>query len=259
MRLYACPKARLTTHNPLRETQLVAVQVALTQWQMGRSKVFLKYWHMDQLGQRIVELGNAAIVVQKWVRRFVAVKKYVRLAMAYRVEQAAMVGFMRDMRAFSNMFHNFLTTVCEEDETRIRQRLLDNGEAVGPDTDPLGAGATLGADLFPKEKVPDFFSRKHQQTVVKNKVSARKWFRDTELARGAVAAREDDGTPRQSHDSVLSAQQQEQQSASWFRGLIPRGKAEDLVGCCGCMFADLCHDVPFAQQCNRCNARAIIQ
>lgn len=58
--------------------QKILKQAQLDQWAMGRSKVFLKYWHSERLMLVINRYGKHAVMIQKWVRRFVARRKYLR-------------------------------------------------------------------------------------------------------------------------------------------------------------------------------------
>ncbi len=42
----------------------------------GKTKVFMKYYHVDQLNDKLRPFNGKAIIIQKWVRRFVARRKY---------------------------------------------------------------------------------------------------------------------------------------------------------------------------------------
>ena len=58
-----------------RETCEKVLQVSqLQKWLIGRTKVFLKYWHVEQLDKQLRRFDNAAVTVQKWVRRMLAQK-----------------------------------------------------------------------------------------------------------------------------------------------------------------------------------------
>ena len=58
-----------------RDTCEKVLQVSqLQKWLIGRTKVFLKYWHVEQLDKQLRRFDNAAVTVQKWVRRLLAQK-----------------------------------------------------------------------------------------------------------------------------------------------------------------------------------------
>jgi myosin-3 len=60
---------------PSAQTCSKVMQVsALQGWLMGRTKVFLKYWHVEQLDKQIRRFHDAAIICQKWIRRHQARK-----------------------------------------------------------------------------------------------------------------------------------------------------------------------------------------
>eukprot|EP00040_Diaphanoeca_grandis_P023132 m.125302 g.125302 ORF g.125302 m.125302 type:complete len:1062 (+) comp29125_c0_seq1:115-3300(+) len=51
----------------------------LQKWLLGKTKVFLKYWHVEQLDKQLRRYEDAAVVVQKWVRRLLAQRYRERL------------------------------------------------------------------------------------------------------------------------------------------------------------------------------------
>ena len=63
-------------------------------WLIGKTKVFMKYYHVDQLNDKLKPIAGKAIIIQKWVRRFVARRKFKRLLEKMRACVKAVQGFI---------------------------------------------------------------------------------------------------------------------------------------------------------------------
>jgi hypothetical protein len=92
--------------------EVVLQRLRLSEYQMGKTKVFLKYYHADKLSARLVAISASAVVIQKNVRRFLAVRDYARLCMQYNIEQTSATNFFKDMAVFALQFHNTLMVRC---------------------------------------------------------------------------------------------------------------------------------------------------
>ncbi|XP_031750921.1 myosin-IIIb isoform X2 [Xenopus tropicalis] len=54
----------------------IAETAQLIGWHCGKSRLFFKYWHQDQLQRRLVELRDAAIVIQKRYKGMLCHRRY---------------------------------------------------------------------------------------------------------------------------------------------------------------------------------------
>ena len=66
---------------------------SLQGWQMGKTKVFLKYWHVEQLDKQVRRYHDNAITIQKWVRGFLARRLRRRLIEQGKLQQKAIPPF----------------------------------------------------------------------------------------------------------------------------------------------------------------------
>ncbi|XP_052526541.1 myosin-IIIa-like isoform X2 [Tympanuchus pallidicinctus] len=58
----------------------------LTGWICGKSRLFFKYWHQDQLAKYVEQLERAAVVIQKVFRRFRCRRTYLNLVAELRAQ-----------------------------------------------------------------------------------------------------------------------------------------------------------------------------
>ncbi|XP_048250149.1 myosin-IIIb-like isoform X2 [Haliotis rufescens] len=85
----------------------------LSGWHIGKTKVFLKYWHIEQLADILERIGKSARVLQKLARGFVARRRVARLRQAA-VEQRHLVeGLLQQIEQ--------LCVTCSLNHDRIRQ------------------------------------------------------------------------------------------------------------------------------------------
>lgn len=63
---------------------MILKKAGLEAWQIGKTKVFFKYRHQEELANLLNELQRAATVLQKGVRCFLARRRYTRILGAYR-------------------------------------------------------------------------------------------------------------------------------------------------------------------------------
>ena len=90
----------------------------LAGWMVGRSKVFLKYWHVEKLDMQLTKFQEAAILLQKWGRGFLA-RQLRRRLQAAAVEAAKdAMAFLKDIAANSSLTHKSLARSAQADEER---------------------------------------------------------------------------------------------------------------------------------------------
>lgn len=81
---------------------------------MAKTKVFLKYWHVDILDTLMRPFDRAIVTVQKWVRRFIAQRKYYRLLRIYQEQVKNMVALFREMHSRGQALFNAQEVRAEE-------------------------------------------------------------------------------------------------------------------------------------------------
>lgn len=92
--------------------------VHLNNWIVAKTKVFLKYWHTDVLDTLMRPFDSSAVVVQKWVRRFVARSKFLRVRREYRDQLATAANFIQDIKTNGNILFSAQQTLIEEEKRR---------------------------------------------------------------------------------------------------------------------------------------------
>eukprot|EP00054_Salpingoeca_dolichothecata_P027671 m.204047 g.204047 ORF g.204047 m.204047 type:complete len:1201 (+) comp26016_c2_seq1:100-3702(+) len=198
--------------------QKVLAHVQLKEFAIGKTKVFLKYWHLDHLMGLVMNISKHAIVVQKHVRGFIARRLYARLRAAKQIEDAARKAFFEDMRNASRMFMARLQSVNDEDAARVRE-----------------AEARRMSLRIEDEKLPPIGSKKFQKTMKKRREEVVRWFREEELPKGALRDPLNPGlvsqpvTPTRAPGNKA---QQDIEAAKWFHGLLSRQKAEEMLAGC---------------------------
>ncbi|OCU02869.1 myosin-IIIb [Xenopus laevis] len=88
----------------------IAEKVQLTGWHCGKSRLFFKYWHQDQLQQCLVKLREAAIVIQKYYKGRLCHRKYWAMLKEMKEQQMRLLQQQRER---------------EEEAERERQRLKE--------------------------------------------------------------------------------------------------------------------------------------
>lgn len=54
----------------------ILTKLRLTNWKLGKTKLFLKYYHAEQLSQLFEEMNRKIILIQCTIRRYLARKNY---------------------------------------------------------------------------------------------------------------------------------------------------------------------------------------
>ncbi|XP_006819085.1 myosin-IIIb-like [Saccoglossus kowalevskii] len=69
----------------------------ITNWQIGKNKVFLKYYHGDELLAKLEQFDKAAVHVQRVVRGFLARRKYLRMKEEARKRAIEVNNFLKQL------------------------------------------------------------------------------------------------------------------------------------------------------------------
>lgn len=54
----------------------ILTKLGLTNWKLGKTKIFLKYYHAEQLSQLFEEMNKKIILIQCTIRRWLARRSY---------------------------------------------------------------------------------------------------------------------------------------------------------------------------------------
>ncbi|RNA16818.1 myosin-IIIb-like isoform X1 [Brachionus plicatilis] len=81
----------------------------LNNWRVGKSKVFLKYYHYEKLKVILDEYNNHAIIIQKYVRVWLARKEFRRRFERSRREKYKMAEFLVNLHSKSSSIYQFVT------------------------------------------------------------------------------------------------------------------------------------------------------
>jgi myosin-3 len=134
-------------------------------WLIGRSKVFLKYWHVEALDKQLMRFENAAVTVQSWGRRYLAQLFYRRLLAQSQQELKTAASFMQGIPRQAN---GVLSKLAKQNDADSRRKVLPKSNVQAPPPMPELSEAEL----------------KRQQSI--------SWFQSKELPKGAGQAA--DGT-----------------------------------------------------------------
>lgn len=89
---------------------------------LGRTRVFLRYWHRDMLCALLVPRERLALRLQAIARAMVARKQHARRLAQARVETASAVTFFKDMMAAGQQLCNWQHQLRMDDEHRISRQ-----------------------------------------------------------------------------------------------------------------------------------------
>eukprot|EP00053_Salpingoeca_punica_P002789 m.39490 g.39490 ORF g.39490 m.39490 type:complete len:1302 (+) comp11781_c0_seq1:532-4437(+) len=213
--------------------KVILKAAGISGWEMGKTRVFLKYFQEDELVQQLCRLSKYATTIQRWMRGFVCRKQYLRARAQIRLERLAAEGFLKDMKALSDRMFNTLINICDEDAYRKRdqQRFGPNGFELQPE---------------PLISLPDpvLKPKAHEKSVKKLREQSENWFRTQELPRGAVFDSSSNnnngngnGNGNNNKTSTISSVGPIDQFgngnavslAPWFHGLLSRAQAEECL------------------------------
>ena len=199
-------------------------KVGLKDWRVGKTKVFLKYYHADKLAAVLAEMAASATRIQAWWRRFAAMIMHERLKALAKVEDEVATGFVRDIAAIGAKISHLQDVTGAEDDRRAEANAPSGPET---DVDDFNGDHDAAADANAaprssvpgltdeKIKVPEPGTKKHRKYTERVEKNAAKWFRRTQ--RGKV------GTNAGATTSSKPA------PAQWFHGIVTRDQAEKLL------------------------------
>eukprot|EP00117_Sycon_ciliatum_P023999 scpid4577/ scgid0066/ Myosin-IIIb len=102
---------------------IVLDRAAVTGWQIGKNKVFLKYYHVDQLRETLQQQHRHAAAVQRFVRGYLARREYRKLKAVGDREARVVSDFCRHVSLSNRNTSATLMALNEQDNNRQREHL----------------------------------------------------------------------------------------------------------------------------------------
>uniref|UniRef100_UPI003AAAD176 unconventional myosin-XVI n=1 Tax=Centroberyx gerrardi TaxID=166262 RepID=UPI003AAAD176 len=123
--------------SPEEKCRSVLQQSKLQGWQMGSSKVFLRYWQADQLNDRCYQLHKKIITCQKVVRGWLARRRVHHRLSLQQTEECSVQRFLQGAEDMGLRTYDQLVIQNASDIARESDRLRCHGNSLGS-SPPLG-------------------------------------------------------------------------------------------------------------------------
>eukprot|EP00043_Microstomoeca_roanoka_P014896 m.148547 g.148547 ORF g.148547 m.148547 type:complete len:961 (-) comp16135_c0_seq1:237-3119(-) len=172
----------------------VLTKAGLTGWQVGKSKVFLRYYHMDELNEKFLPFPLAAQKLTKVARGFLARQEIRQLKKVADAQRKRVDDLLRKAEMAINDTHSVVLALCDEDNARPADFFAKPAPKPEEYRDPA------------MKKI----AKKAQGKAGFTRAASIKWFKEVEMKKGA---------------GVSSAGKFEE----WFHGVITRKQSEDLL------------------------------
>jgi len=137
-------------------------------FEVGKTKVFMRYFHADELNEKLHPYSEAATVLSKYMRGFTARSKYGALVAEKRAQDEAVKTFINSIERSGQGTRDVVVSLCEEDATKH----------------PRQFGAPPLVAKAPKGK-----SKKKGKGMAR--AASVKWFKEEEATKGS--GKTDDG------------------------------------------------------------------
>uniref|UniRef100_A0A674ME91 Myosin XVI n=2 Tax=Takifugu rubripes TaxID=31033 RepID=A0A674ME91_TAKRU len=138
--------------SPEEKCRSVLQQTKLQGWQMGSSKVFLRYWQADQLNDRCYQLQKKIITCQKVVRGWLARQRLHRRLSSQQKEVHSVLRFLQRAEDMGLQTYDQLVIQNASDISRESDRLRCHGSSL---LTTLGKNPPLGERPEPVGKEED--------------------------------------------------------------------------------------------------------
>uniref|UniRef100_A0A673KQ68 Unconventional myosin-XVI-like n=1 Tax=Sinocyclocheilus rhinocerous TaxID=307959 RepID=A0A673KQ68_9TELE len=134
----------------------ILLHCKLQGWQMGNSKVFLRYWQADHLNDRCHQLHRKIIICQKVVRGWLARQCVRRRLTSRQQEQCTVQRFLQGaedlgMRAYDSLVIQNAADIAREND-RLRGHI--SAPPLGERPEPVGRGGNRPLRHFRSSSVP---------------------------------------------------------------------------------------------------------
>jgi myosin-3 len=173
---------------------VICDKAKLADWQVGKTKVFLRYFHVDQLNKCLQPFPNAAMQVQRYAKMFAGKKKYAKMAAAAAKVRKAVKDASDKAESLLNVVFSVMETLQEEDAKRSPEAFKKKKPA--------------------KVVVDKAMEKLKQEIATSGGVATReqsvRWFKEVEMKKGAG----------------MGADKSFQE---WFHGILTRVQSEELL------------------------------
>eukprot|EP00054_Salpingoeca_dolichothecata_P009067 m.51369 g.51369 ORF g.51369 m.51369 type:complete len:987 (+) comp18146_c0_seq1:26-2986(+) len=181
----------------------ILTKANLSGWQVGKTKVFLRFYHQDKLSELMAPFSPAAITLQKIARGFIARRRYIKLQQQAAHQKQEFGAFALKAERFGNDIHTVLLALNDEDEMRP-DRFWEKKEE--PVVAAKGKDVKVLKKLEAERKKGGKFSR----------AASVRWFKEVEMKKGAALK---EGAKAGSFGCF----------EDWFHGCITRKQSETLL------------------------------
>eukprot|EP00040_Diaphanoeca_grandis_P030996 m.184588 g.184588 ORF g.184588 m.184588 type:complete len:972 (+) comp32197_c2_seq1:198-3113(+) len=182
--------------------QMICDKAKLEGFQIGRTKVFLRHFHVGQLEQALLPFPVAALKVQCIAEYVSARKKFAILAEEKKKTEELVKPFCQNVSRNINGVHTILEALCEDDS----RRPPDFFEVKRKNTSKI-------RDPTMKKMAKEANKSKHGIT----RAQSIKWFKEVEMKKGA---------------GMKEGSTADSSFEQWFHGIISRNEATDLLQTC---------------------------
>lgn len=165
-------------------------------WQVGKTKVFLRYWHSDKLNELMRPFPAAAKVLQKYARGFIARRKLKKLKEVAARERKAVLDLITRLEKAHDDQLTVMQALCDEDNARPAEFWEKNK-------------AKKTKEIIADPVLHKMKAQAQKKGGVTRAASVR-WFKEVEMKKGAGVG---DGGGFQ----------------EWFHGIITRIESEELL------------------------------
>ncbi|WAQ98013.1 MYO3B-like protein [Mya arenaria] len=210
-------------------------------WQVGKTKVFLKYFHVDQLTEVLEQMGKSAITLQRIVRGFLARRHFARKLEVARQQAEKIAALLSQIEGLSMKMLNQQEGVKQQDKDIPQAFFGRPGSVIEPNYPPpvpdfpykdlshVGGASIASSHRYlepqPSKKFADFgtqasdsdsevsddeFVPQNSKAHPGNKEASKNWFQETQAT--------------QIYDPMAS-----NFIAEWFHGVISRRQSENLL------------------------------
>ncbi|XP_072166976.1 myosin-IIIb-like [Diadema setosum] len=205
--------------------------VGIKDWRVGKTKVFLKYYHQDQLEEKMRQMGQSAVHLTRLVRGFLARRRFRRLREQAVKQKADAEAFLAQVASLSIKHEKNILSILQKDKMIPHEFVEKLHNATGVVTFDASAPPEIKepepAKEEPKEEddeddddddddddeddvLDDEFIRSKNAKFGKpgSRSASVMWFKQTQ----STKLRKDGGA-----------------FYPWFHGIITRRQAEDLL------------------------------
>ncbi|XP_071954506.1 myosin-IIIb-like isoform X2 [Antedon mediterranea] len=209
----------------------ILTDMKLTDWQIGKTKVFLKYYHQEKLEEKMVEMGKSAIQMQKVVRGFLVRVKFRRMLEVARREAREAKEFLEKMKQLSLENKQIQLKLVEQDKD-IPSDYFDEKNEPAPVIQILDVPPPPTVNFAPASTTAENRDEAHESggDTDQEDILEDEFIRTKEVGKfGEKGTRAASVRWFQQTQTDQVRQTSDGQFAPWFHGIITRRASEQLL------------------------------